>query len=95
MSDVHLFAPPRVDVIRRSDGTQLAKSPVPLGSHSRCVGEWLVQWATRTPDVTWLSGHYYDERSLTTQMNPQVLDDALVNALWERSAELVGISRSD
>lgn len=45
--------------------------------------------------MTWLSGHYYDERSLTTQMNPQVLDDALVNALWERSAELVGISRSD
>ena len=28
---VNLFAPPRVDVTRRSDGTQLAKSPDPLG----------------------------------------------------------------
>ena len=52
---VNLFAPPRVDVTRRSDGTQLAKSPDPLGKHSRCVGEWLVQWAACTPDVTWLA----------------------------------------
>ena len=50
-----LFAPPRVAVSRRSDGTQLAKSPDPLGSYSRCLGEWLVQWAARTPDVTWLA----------------------------------------
>ncbi|WP_404430510.1 SDR family NAD(P)-dependent oxidoreductase [Microbacterium lacus] len=57
-------------------------------------GDTLSWFIGGEPDVTWLSGHYYDERSLTTQMNPQVLDDSLVDALWERSAELVGISRS-
>ena len=55
-----LFAPPRVEVVRRSDGTQLAASPDPLGSYSRCVGEWLVQWAARTPEVTWLAERHGD-----------------------------------
>lgn len=54
-------------------------------------GDTLAWFIDGEPDVTWISGHYYDERSLTTRMNPQVLDDALVDALWERSAELVGI----
>lgn len=58
-------------------------------------GDTLTWFINGEPDVTWLSGHYYDERSLTTKMNPQVLDDALVGALWDRSAELVGVSRSD
>ena len=44
-----------------------------------------------TPDETWFSGAYYDERVLTTKINPQVNDAALAEALWQRSAELVGI----
>lgn len=44
-----------------------------------------------TPDETWFSGAYYDERRLTTKVNPQVDDAALAEALWQRSAELVGI----
>ena len=44
-----------------------------------------------TPDETWFSGAYYDERVLTTKVNPQVNDAALAEALWQRSAELVGI----
>ena len=55
-----LFAAPRVDVVGRSDGTQLATSPDPLDSYSRCVGEWLVQWAARSPDVTWLAERHGD-----------------------------------
>jgi feruloyl-CoA synthase len=50
-----LFAPPKVELERRNDGTQVARSPEPLGSYSRCVGEWLVHWAARAPDVTWLA----------------------------------------
>jgi feruloyl-CoA synthase len=50
-----LFAPPKVELDRRDDGTQVARSPEPLGSYSRCVGEWLVNWAAHAPDVTWLA----------------------------------------
>lgn len=44
-----------------------------------------------TPDETWFSGAYYDERVLTTKVNPQVDDAALAEALWQRSAELVAL----
>lgn len=44
-----------------------------------------------TPGETWISGAYYDERALTSRVNPQVKDPALAEALWQRSAELVGI----
>ncbi len=50
-----LFAPPKVELDRRNDGTQVARSPEPLGSYSRCVGEWLVHWAEQAPGVTWLA----------------------------------------
>lgn len=44
-----------------------------------------------TPGVTWESGAYYNQRKLTTKVNRQVREDALVDGLWERSAALVGI----
>jgi NAD(P)-dependent dehydrogenase (short-subunit alcohol dehydrogenase family) len=44
-----------------------------------------------TPDETWFSGGYYDERQLTTKVNPQVNDADLAEALWQRSIELVGL----
>ncbi|MDX2398726.1 SDR family NAD(P)-dependent oxidoreductase [Microbacterium algeriense] len=47
-----------------------------------------------TPGETWISGAYYDERVLTSRVNPQVRDAALAGALWQRSAELVGIPLS-
>ena len=47
-TDLHL-APPAVDVERRSDGTLVLRSPLPLGTYPRCAGEWLVAWARRAP----------------------------------------------
>jgi NAD(P)-dependent dehydrogenase (short-subunit alcohol dehydrogenase family) len=44
-----------------------------------------------TPDETWFSGGYYDERQLTTKVNPQVNDADLAESLWQRSIELVGL----
>jgi len=44
-----------------------------------------------TPGDTWFSGAYYDERQLTTKVNPQVNDPALAEALWQRSAALVAL----
>lgn len=47
-----------------------------------------------TPGETWFSGAYYDERTLSTRVNPQVDDADLAEALWRRSADLVGLDDS-
>ena len=49
------FAAPRVDVERRSDGTMVLRSPEPLGPCVRAVGEWLEQWASRSPQHCFLA----------------------------------------
>jgi long-subunit acyl-CoA synthetase (AMP-forming) len=49
------FAPAGVDLERRADGTMLLRSPQALGAPARAVGEWLVQWAARAPDRTFLA----------------------------------------
>lgn len=55
-------------------------------------GGSILRWFIEgTPDETWFSGAYYDERRLTSRVNPQVDDAALADALWQKSAELVGI----
>lgn len=51
--------------------------------------EWFV---TGEPGVTWQPGRYYRQRRLTDRVNPQVRDLALAEALWQRSAELVGLA---
>lgn len=49
-------------------------------------------WAIEgRPGGDWESGRYYDQRTLATRVNPQVADDDLVDQLWERSAQLVGV----
>lgn len=49
------LAPARVEVVRRPDGTILLRSPIPLREPARTVTEWLVSWAERTPDATFLA----------------------------------------
>ncbi|KJL32081.1 SDR family NAD(P)-dependent oxidoreductase [Microbacterium oxydans] len=54
-------------------------------------GGAILRWFIEgTPDETWFSGAYYDERTLSSKVNPQAEDAALAEALWQRSAELVG-----
>ena len=56
-------------------------------------GGSILRWFIEgTPDETWFSGAYYDERTLSNRVNPQVDDAALAEALWQKSAELVGIT---
>lgn len=58
-------------------------------------GGSILRWFIEgTPDATWFSGAYYDERTLSNRVNPQVDDPALAEALWQKSAELVGIPAS-
>ena len=49
------FAPAGVDLERRADGSIVLGSPQALGPTARALGEWLVQWAARAPDRTFLA----------------------------------------
>ncbi|MGO2047393.1 MAG: SDR family NAD(P)-dependent oxidoreductase, partial [Brachybacterium tyrofermentans] len=54
-------------------------------------GATLAWFLTGTPGSTWTSGRYYDQDRPTTAVNPQADDLELAEALWQRSAELVGL----
>ena len=53
-SDLH-FAPPRVDVEKRGDGTLILRTAHTLAPYPRAVGEWLVNWARTAPDRVFLA----------------------------------------
>jgi feruloyl-CoA synthase len=58
MSDIATgprFAPARVALERRADSSAILRSPERLEPFARATGEWLVQWATATPDRTFLA----------------------------------------
>ena len=55
-------------------------------------GETLEWFVTGQPGVTWQAGEYYDERHHATNVNPQIFDEDLLEGLWKRSAELVGLT---
>jgi len=55
------FAPQRVDVERRADGSTLLRSPDPLRPFARAVGEWLVRWASRAPERCFLAQRAGDD----------------------------------
>ncbi|PPG38087.1 SDR family NAD(P)-dependent oxidoreductase [Pseudoclavibacter sp. RFBA6] len=57
-------------------------------------GETLEWFIAGTPGVTWQAGEYYDERHHATNVNPQIFDEDLIEGLWNRSAELVGLDAS-
>src|SRR5687767_494910 len=49
------FAPQKVEIEKRADGTILLRSPQKLAPYARCVTEWLVQWSDKAPDRTFLA----------------------------------------
>src|SRR5688572_31903817 len=49
------FAPQKVEIEQRADGTMLLRSPQKLAPYARCVTEWLVQWSDNAPDRTFLA----------------------------------------
>jgi len=49
------FAPAKVLVEKRADGSTVLRSPQPLGAHARAVGEWLVRWAAEAPERVFLA----------------------------------------
>jgi feruloyl-CoA synthase len=49
------FAPAKVELEKRADGSLLLRSPQKLRPYARCVTEWLVQWSDRAPDRVFLA----------------------------------------
>ncbi|MBM5810598.1 MAG: feruloyl-CoA synthase [Gammaproteobacteria bacterium] len=49
-----LFARPAAELTRRADGSMLLRSPEPLQPYSRCVGDWLSEWAAAAPERPFL-----------------------------------------
>ncbi len=54
------FAPAKVDLEKRADGSLILRSPQKLGPYARCVTEWLSQWSDRTPDGVFLAERKQD-----------------------------------
>ena len=48
------FAPAKVQVDKRADGSAIVRSPQKLGAYARCVTEWLAQWSDRAPERDFL-----------------------------------------
>ena len=49
------YAPARLEVEARSDGTRILFNPTPLDGDFRTVAEPLLHWAARAPSRTWLA----------------------------------------
>ena len=49
------FAPAKVEMEKRADGTIILRSPQKLAPYARCVTEWLSQWSDRAPDRVFLA----------------------------------------
>lgn len=58
----HLFAPARVTVEKRADGSQILRSPVALAPCVDKVGDWLERWAKETPDRIFIAERGRDGR---------------------------------
>jgi feruloyl-CoA synthase len=50
-SDPRFLAPASTLKTDLNDGSFLLRSPEPLAAYARCVGEWIEQWASDTPDT--------------------------------------------
>lgn len=81
-----LFAAPRVELSRKSDGTIYLRSAHELTEPSRCIGDWLVEWAAKTPDAVCVAEKKPDGswRRLTYA---EVLKDVRAIAGWLLKSE--------
>jgi NAD(P)-dependent dehydrogenase (short-subunit alcohol dehydrogenase family) len=55
-------------------------------------GANLAHFAAGTPGVDWISGEFYDAHWQVARLPRQAMDDRVVDAHWNLSAELLGIA---
>jgi feruloyl-CoA synthase len=81
------FAPARVEIDRRPDGSMLLRSPQPLGPFARCVGEWLASWAEQAPDRVFLADRAGDAWRKVTYREALEAARRIGGALLERGLD--------
>ena len=86
------FASRSSSLMRLLYGSPLAPLVTITSEQSGEVLSWLI---TGTPGRTWTSGRYYELRRPSARVSPQADDLDLAEALWQRSAQLVGLAGSD
>jgi feruloyl-CoA synthase len=77
-----LFATPSIAADRRTDGSILLRSTVPLGEPARCVGDWLEHWARQTPDKIFLGERASLDAPWTTITYKDALRTVRSSAAW-------------
>jgi feruloyl-CoA synthase len=78
------FAPARVHVKSRPDGSFILRSPAPLVEYARNVGVWLETWAQRTPERVLLAERDGDGWRTITYAEALITARTLGAALLER-----------
>ena len=77
-----LFAMPRTVAEHRADGSIVLRSSEPLRDSARCIGDWLEQWARRTPDKIFLAERGSAALPWTTVSYAQALRQVRSLASW-------------
>jgi feruloyl-CoA synthase len=77
-----LFATPQTVAEHRADGSIVLRSPEPLRDSERCIGDWLEQWARKTPDKIFLAERSSVEAPWTTVTYAQALRQVRSAASW-------------
>ena len=65
-----------------------------LLTSSKKAGKLLDWFITGVPDVTWISGRYYNKYKLANKVNPQANNLNLQKWLWDKSVKLTGLNKS-
>jgi feruloyl-CoA synthase len=78
------YAPARVDLEKRADGSMLLRSPQKLGAYARCAGEWLEHWAAQVPDRAFVAERTGDSWRKVAYREALVAARRIGGALLER-----------
>ncbi|MGB7963575.1 MAG: SDR family NAD(P)-dependent oxidoreductase [Propionicimonas sp.] len=82
------FASDTTSPLRYLYGTWLHRLALISPERGGATLSWFIEG---TPDATWQSGAYYDERTLSNQVNLRATA-TLADQLWERSAVMTGVA---
>ena len=87
MSTLHSelrYAPARVEIEKRADGSMLLRSPQKLGPFARCVGQWLAHWAATAPERVFVAERSADDWRKVTYGEALDAAQRIGEALLER-----------
>jgi feruloyl-CoA synthase len=81
------FAPPKVELQKRPDGSMVLRSPQKLAPYARCVTEWLAQWSDAAPESVFLAERKGDGWRKLTYRETYGAVRRIAQALLERGLD--------